>query len=73
MKCFGLKNNSLINNNKNIVSSSNLNEKLNQLEPSSAPLLSESSMTKKSSTIPPFNKNIVPSLNKKLSPLSRRN
>ena len=73
MKCFGLKNNGPLNNNeKTLLSSLNLNESSKQLEPDSASILSESPLTKNSSTVPPSNKNVVPPLNKKIEFVTKK-
>ena len=73
MKCFGLKNNSPLNNNKKTsLSSLNLNKNLKQLEPNSTSILSESPLTKNFSTVLLSNKNIVPSLSKKIESITKK-
>ena len=73
MKCFGLKDNGPLNNNeKTSLSFLNLNESSKQLEPNSAPILSESPLMKNSSTVPPSNKNVVLHLNKKIESITKK-
>jgi len=73
MKRFGLKDNGPLNNNeKTSLSSLNLNESSKQLEPNSAPILSESPLMNNSSTVPPSNKNVVPHLNKKIESITKK-
>lgn len=72
MKCFDLKNNGSLNNNKISLSFLNLNKSLKQLEPNSASILSKSPLMRNSSTVLPSNKNIVLSLNKKIESITKK-